>query len=162
TADHGEAFMEHGFIEHTACLHGEVLRVPLIICGPGLDRAKRIRAKVRSIDIMPTLLDVCGITPRNEIFGVSLLPWITGKSSHDLLAASETERRGGQTALSDGRYKIIRQHSENRFELYDIAADRAETTDLAATSPEVLDMMKWKLRSWEHDIASCAERYWSD
>jgi arylsulfatase A-like enzyme len=162
TADHGEAFMEHGFMEHTACLHGEVLRVPLIVCGPGLDKGKRIKAQVRSIDIMPTLLDLCGIAPQNEIFGVSLLPWMRGRASHDLLAASETERGGGQTALSDGHYKIIRQNRENRFQLYDIAADRAERNDLAATSPEILCAMKSKLGTWEHDITSCADRYWSD
>ena len=162
TADHGEAFMEHGFMEHTPCLHGEVLRVPLIVCGPGLDRGKRIKSQVRSIDIMPTLLDLCGIASKNEIQGVSLLPWIKGLASDDLLAVSETERGGGQTALSDGHYKIIRKNAENSFRLYDIVADRDERNDLAVSCPEILNAMKAQLSLWERDVTSCADRYWSD
>jgi len=162
TADHGEAFMEHGFIEHTGCLHGEVLRVPLIMCGPGLDKGKRIASQVRSIDIMPTLLELCAITPRKEIHGVSLLPWLKGKANDHLLAASETERGGGQTALSDGRFKLIQKKAENRFQLYDINADRDEKNDLAGTCPDRVSVMKSKLNLWMQEVNLCADRYWSD
>jgi arylsulfatase A-like enzyme len=162
TADHGEAFMEHGYVEHTSCLHSEVLRVPLILLGPKLQRGQRIRSQVRSIDIMPTLLDLCGLTPGAEIQGVSLLPWITGNVSTHLLAASETERGGGQIALTDGRYKVIRRNTDNRMQIYDLVRDPEEKNDIAATCPKVRVAMESQLARWQSEATACADRYWSE
>jgi arylsulfatase A-like enzyme len=162
TADHGEAFMEHGYVEHTGCLHNEVLRVPLILSGPGLPRGRRLGSQVRSLDVMPTLLDLCGLAPKAEIQGVSLLPWITGDEGPDLMAASETERGGGQVALTDGRYKVIRKNAENRLQLYDLGSDSGEKNDLADSCPNIRKAMESQLAAWEKEVAACAERYWSD
>jgi len=162
SADHGEAFMEHGYVEHTACLHSEVLRVPLILTGPGLPRGRRIPAQIRSIDIMPTVLRLCGLQPQAKTQGVSLLPWITGDVNTDLLAASETERGGGQVAVSDGRFKIIRQNADRRHYVYDVRADVDETTDISMSCPGITEMMEFQLEAWQEEVAHLADRYWSD
>jgi len=162
TADHGEAFMEHGYIEHTASLHGEVTRVPLIIVGPKLPRGLRIKTQARSIDIMPTLLDLCGLAPGAEIQGTSLVSWITGGAHTDLLAASETERRGGQTAISDGSYKLIQTNAPSRLQLYHLTVDPKETNDIAVSSQGIRVAMESQLAAWKKEVLSCANRYWSD
>ena len=162
TADHGEAFMEHGFIEHTECLYGEVLRVPLILIGPRLGRGKRIKSQVRLLDVMPTLLDLCGLASQAELQGRSLLSRIQDEPGNDLLAVSETERGGGQTALSDGQHKIIKRRADNRVELYDLAADPQEATNIAPGDPETRSAMEARLSSWEGEMRFWADRYWSD
>ena len=162
TADHGEAFMEHGFIEHTECLYSEVLRVPLILIGPRLGRGKRIKPQVRLLDIMPTLLDLCGLAPEAELQGRSLLSRIRDEPGNDLLAVSETERGGGQTALSDGHHKIIKRRLDNRVELYDLTVDPQEATNLAPGDPETRSAMEARLSSWEGEMRFWADRYWSD
>jgi arylsulfatase A-like enzyme len=162
SADHGEAFMEHGYVEHTACLHSEVVRVPLIVVGPGLPQGRRVRSQVRSIDIMPTVLDLCGLYPKEKIQGVSLLPWITAHANGDLVSGSETERGGGQTALSDGRLKIIRKSTDKSFQVYDVLADVHEKNDISESYPDIREAMKSKLAAWENEVAFCAGQYWSE
>jgi arylsulfatase A-like enzyme len=162
TADHGEAFMEHGFVEHTECLYGEVLQVPLILVGPGLGGGRRIKSQARLIDIMPTLLELGGLSPQADIQGASLLPWIAGNVSNNLIAASETERGGGQVAISDGLHKLIKRKSDGRMEVYDLAADPKEKSNIAVTEPGALAKMENLLASWLRETKFRADRYWSD
>jgi arylsulfatase A-like enzyme len=162
TADHGEAFMEHGFVEHTECLYGEVLQVPLLLIGPGLEAGRRVKSQARLIDVMPTLLDLAGLVPQADVQGVSLLPWINGIVNNNLIAASETERGGGQVAISDGRHKLIQQRSGGRAELYDLAADPRETANIAESDPEARAKMEDFLQSWEREVKYRADQYWSD
>jgi len=73
TSDHGEAFMEHGYMEHGRTLHEEVLRVPLLFWSPGLvATGRRVPGPVGVIDVMPTLLDLVGLPVPRGIGGVSL------------------------------------------------------------------------------------------
>lgn len=162
TADHGEAFQEHGFVEHTECLYGEVLQVPLILVGPGMEKGLRIKSQVRLIDIMPTLLDLCGLSPQKDIQGISLLPWITGTVKNDLIAASETERGGGQVAISDGHHKLIKHKAEGRVEVFDLVADPKETTEIGSTNPEVRAKMEGLLSSWDRETRYRSDKYWTD
>jgi len=162
TADHGEAFLEHGFVEHTECLYGEVLQVPLILVGPGLSGGRRIKPQVRLIDVMPTLLELAGLRPQADVQGVSLLPWISGKATNHLVAASETERGGGQIAISDGHHKLIQQRTSGRTEIYDLVADPEEKADMAADNPAVRARMEDLLASWEREAKYRADQYWSD
>jgi len=56
TADHGDAFDEHGYYTHPRQLHDPLLRVPLIVSAPGSKRGKRIATPVSTLDIVPTIL----------------------------------------------------------------------------------------------------------
>lgn len=162
TGDHGEAFCEHGTMEHTECIYNEVLQVPLIITGPGLPVGRRIPSQVRSLDIMPTLLDLCGLVPPQNIQGVSLNPWILGRRHDHLLAVTETERRGGQKAIQDGRQKLIQMAGGGRTELYDLTTDPGEKTDLSASSKELRVRMEEALASWEYQVERLRLHYWSE
>lgn len=161
TGDHGEAFGEHGILEHTECIYNEVLRVPLILCGPDLPAGTRISSQARSIDIMPTLLDLCGRMSPPNIEGVSLVPWIKGQRQDHLVAVTETERRGGQVAIQDGRYKLIQKKGEGGIELYDLVSDPNENTDISKTQPQLLSMMEEALASWEYQMEKLRQDYWS-
>ncbi|MFC5973416.1 sulfatase [Halomarina salina] len=59
TADHGDAFGEHGYYEHPRYLHDEITHVPLLIHSPGTP-GRTISTPVSTIDIVPTILDAIG------------------------------------------------------------------------------------------------------
>ena len=56
TADHGEEFLDHGYVEHAWRLYWESLHIPLIFWAPGLFAPQRIQERVSLVDIKPTLL----------------------------------------------------------------------------------------------------------
>jgi arylsulfatase A-like enzyme len=60
-SDHGEAFDEHGSLGHGPAMYDEVLRVPLIVRGPGIAQSRRVEAPVSFVDLMATLLDWVGL-----------------------------------------------------------------------------------------------------
>jgi arylsulfatase A-like enzyme len=60
-SDHGEEFLEHGFIGHGWSLYDELLRVPLLVAGPGLPAGRVVREPVGLVDLLPTLAGLAGI-----------------------------------------------------------------------------------------------------
>jgi len=76
TADHGENFGEHGLARHRFGLYDSLLHVPLIISHPSL-ASGRIRHKgtVSTIDILPTILSLCGLGASDDIQGKTLFPF---------------------------------------------------------------------------------------
>ena len=61
TADHGQEFLDHGFVEHAWTLYDESIHVPLIFWRPGLFAPGRIAERVSHADMLPTLLDLAAI-----------------------------------------------------------------------------------------------------
>ncbi|MDD5306265.1 MAG: sulfatase [Deltaproteobacteria bacterium] len=79
TADHGEAFSEHGEWTHGAELWEEIIRVPLVVAGPGV-ATKRIARATSLIDLFPTILDLFGAAVPAGTHGRSLVPdWVAGQ-----------------------------------------------------------------------------------
>jgi len=74
TADHGEAFWEHGKRGHGWLISDEVLRVPLIIRAPGgISAGRRVERPVRLLDVAPTVLELLGVPVPEQFHGRSLL-----------------------------------------------------------------------------------------
>lgn len=71
TADHGEEFGEHGSRYHYT-LHGEVMRVPLIIKGPGIE-PRTDAQPAQQIDFLPTVLALAGVEAPAGLPGHNLL-----------------------------------------------------------------------------------------
>jgi arylsulfatase len=79
TSDHGEEFLEHGSASHGYTLFEEAIRVPLVMHAPGLLAPARVRQQVRSIDVLPTLLELIGLAPGDDVQGRSLVPLMQGR-----------------------------------------------------------------------------------
>jgi arylsulfatase A-like enzyme len=92
TSDHGEAFFDHRGWGHGQDLYNEALRVPLIIKFPGSKYSgRKLNGIVRSIDIMPTILEELGSSfPVQELDGRSLHPVLAGREQGDRTFLSET------------------------------------------------------------------------
>lgn len=142
--DHGESLGERGERDHGIFIYENVLRVPLIIRAPGLTPA-RAGEVVRLTDVMPTILDLVDVpAPATDLDGVSLVPLMSGRSmTRDLEAFAESvqpERLGWSAlgALRVGRFKVI---DAPRPELYDLASDPFELTNIYADRRAVADAM---------------------
>lgn len=85
TSDHGEQFFEHGGKGHRIDLYDEVLRIPLVIRGPGIRKGLVVPSHARLFDVMPTLLELCDLPPVADVFGVSLVPLLEGERPAELL-----------------------------------------------------------------------------
>jgi arylsulfatase A-like enzyme len=132
TSDHGEALCEHGMFEHGHSLHREVTHIPLIVMSPGLPEGRTVSQYVRTIDILPTILDI--VHENDSLLtvaqGKSLLPLITGELSN-LPVFSEAMLYGGtERSLISGIHKLMYDQQEDRYALYDVAEDPGETLDL--------------------------------
>ena len=64
TSDHGEEFLEHGGYLHARTLYNEVLRVPLVMAGPGIPPSTRVDRTTDHADFYATLLDYLRIEAR--------------------------------------------------------------------------------------------------
>lgn len=78
TSDHGEEFLDHGYLLHKQRGFEELARVPLIVRFPGGEfGGRRVPGLAAMVDLMPTILDIVGIAANPEVQGRSLLPAIT-------------------------------------------------------------------------------------
>ena len=90
-ADHGESLGDHGEFTHGVFLYDSTMHIPLIAAGPGVPAAKVIAQQVRSIDVMPTIVEYLGLSPGSQAQGTSLLPAVLeGKSPVSSFAYMET------------------------------------------------------------------------
>jgi len=145
TADHGEEFGEHGKIGHGQSLRETLVRIPLIVSGPGL-RASRTRAPASLVDLFPTLLDALGRPLPDATSGRSLRAALAGDAGPEVpLFAERRDLKGRvhEVAVRLGSWKLVR-----RWKLRDEAA--ATLVPASAVSlPSVGSVLKVKLADEE-------------
>jgi choline-sulfatase len=136
--DHGESLNEHGEVTHAIFVYESVLRVPMIVWWPGHLVPARVAPPVRGIDLAPTLLDLAGMPALAGAQGQSLLPLARGGPQGPASAYSESYfplffmNWAPLRAIQDDRWKFIDAPAP---ELYDLAADPHERSNLAAREP---------------------------
>jgi len=137
-ADHGESLGEHGERSHGVFIYDVTMRVPWIIRTPGLRHAVSDDL-VRLIDLAPTMLDLVSVAGPPEFEGRSLVPAIGGRSPDvpaaylEAMDANITRNWAPMTGVVNGTYKLIDVPIP---ELYDLASDGKETTNLFSREPE--------------------------
>jgi len=127
--DHGEGLGEHQEDTHGIFLYDATTHVPLIMkLANGHEAGKTVEAQVRTIDIMPTILDMLAVATPRKLDGSSLGPLLAGAETTSRIALAETEYplRFGWAPLRSVRtdgFKFIEAPSP---ELYDLRQDAAE------------------------------------
>jgi arylsulfatase A-like enzyme/Tfp pilus assembly protein PilF len=157
-ADHGESLGAHGEDTHGVFLYDETIHVPLLIKLPeGQPAAKpatlRAAAKVRLVDIAPTLLEIATIPVPSQMPGQSLLRIAKaggGGGDQPVYSRSDLPQRGfGWSPLESwraGKYLYIRAPKP---ELYDLTADSGAVHNLAQSSKATLDTMAAQLDNFD-------------
>jgi arylsulfatase A-like enzyme len=173
-SDHGENFNPDHLKsnEGNPCgSHGETLydcelKIPLIMTGAGISSAGMfIDEQVRTVDILPTVLDILHIETEQNFRGRSLLPIIKGKKLPVAIAYSEGVRATNATicnkySIRTNNYKLIRNviglknSSLPEYELYDLDRDPDERTNLTDKLPSVLNNLIRIMSAIRKDIIS--------
>ncbi len=147
TADHGEEFFEHAGFEHGHAMWEEIIRVPLIIWGPGV-RAGREASPVSLVDVMPTLLEWIDVPVVADLEGVSLWPNLaTGAtiSQRTLLADGILYGRP-ETMIQRWPLKVVVSEQLRPLRVTDLSVDPEERHNLLDTQPNVADPLVAHLR----------------
>ena len=130
--DHGEGLGEHHEDTHGIFLYDSTTHVPLIVKLPGARGAGTVvTAQVRTLDIMPTLLELATAAAAQKTDGESLEPYFDGKSEAARPAFGETDYplRFGWAPLRSVRSEGFKFIEAPRPELYDLPLDPAEMTN---------------------------------
>ena len=161
TADHGEAFGEHGGYSHTQTFHDEMLHVPLIVSFGGDSRAMTHDELVGLADLTPTIVDYAGGEQANSFVGHSLRPLLDGEGDwpreHVVGDWADGNRGGGERrfAYRDHRWKYIERGDGHV--LYDLAADPGEHENVADGHSEVCERLHSVLDEHRERIAASAD-----
>ena len=130
--DHGEGLGEHHEDTHGIFLYDSTTHVPLIVKLPGGRGASTsVTEQVRTLDIMPTLLELARAPAPQKRDGESLDPYFAGKSEASRPAFGETDYplRFGWAALRSVRSENFEFIEAPRPELYDLQFDAAELSN---------------------------------
>jgi arylsulfatase A-like enzyme len=159
--DNGLAVGQHGLMgkqnnyEHS-------IRVPLIMCGPGIPQNEKRDAFVYLLDLYPTLCELIGIEVPTSVEGKSLVPAIkdSGEKIRDSLFFAYEEF---QRSVRTDRFKLIEYvvRDKRHTQLFDLDNDRWETQNLAENVDhrETVDELRRKLYSWR-DLWDDRDSHW--
>lgn len=138
-------------------------RVPFFLQWPngGIIKGKDISTITSYIDVMPTIIDLCGISTTIPFDGRSLKPLIYSQSQSwpDRILFTDTQRgeflmKWKKFAVMTDRWRLVGKH-----ELYDISKDPAEKINIAADHPEVLEKLLAAYDLWWNDVSEDSKYY---
>ena len=156
-SDHGESLGEHGEYSHGVFLYDSTLRIAFLLAGPGVPPGLRVPQQARTIDLLPTILELMGAPAPAAVEGASLVPLFHGKDAGTAISYAETlypkinlgwaELRGIRT----NQWKYIRAP---RPELYDLNRDPLESKNVLAEHPSEVRMLEARLDAASHSAKS--------
>lgn len=141
--------------------------------GGGVAGGRRIQSPVPNVDILPTLLELAGIAPPRDLDGLSLAPALRGEAEADpARPVFGIYHNSGIRSVRVGRWKLIRNFSAEPYaenppatlakrkplhprpplELYDLATDPHELTNLAEHHPTTVRSLDAHLVNWMHAV----------
>jgi arylsulfatase A-like enzyme len=152
--DHGENMTEHDAWFDHAGLYDSVTHVPVILWAPGRIPPVESSAMVVLADLLPTVLDVAGLPPVGGIDGRSLVPLIHRQTDRhrDKVFLSESTWQAAR-GIRTPSWKLIRYltptiYGRDGIELYRLADDPHEQTNVADVHPEVVRALVGELDAW--------------
>jgi arylsulfatase A-like enzyme len=150
TADHGDAFGEHGYYTHPRYLHESLIHVPLLVSMPG-DEPRRFERPVSTLDIVPTVLDWTGTS--HSLPGASLLSdgrvSVEGHSDVAFATAAGEDKHDGirRFAARSSRWKAhLEQEIESgslvETEVFDLETDPGEQNPVESPDGQAADLVE--------------------
>jgi arylsulfatase A-like enzyme/Flp pilus assembly protein TadD len=156
-SDHGESLGEHGEYSHGVFLYDSTLRIAFLLAGPGVPPGLRVPQQARTIDLLPTILELLSAPSPAGVEGASLVPLFSGKDAGTAVSYAETlypKINLGWTelrAMRTNQWKYIRAP---RPELYDLSRDPMESRNVLAEHPSEVRMLEARLDAASHSPKS--------
>jgi arylsulfatase A-like enzyme len=161
--DNGLAVGRHGLMGKQS-LYDHSVRVPLVMCGPGVPKGARRNAFCYLIDIFPTLCDLSGLDAPETAEGLSLLPAMRHADERirgSLLYAYRHLHRG--VRIGDAKLIEYVVDGERTTQLFDLATDPLEMENLAeqpGSAGRVAELRR-ELRRWRDEFDDPCSEFWS-
>ncbi|MBQ2751416.1 MAG: sulfatase-like hydrolase/transferase [Oscillospiraceae bacterium] len=166
TGDNGLAIGQHGLMGKQN-IYDHSVHVPLVMCGPGIEKGQRNENFVYLLDIFPTLCELCGMEIPASVDGKSFAPMFSDagyKTRNELYLAFQSRIRG----VMDERYKLIEYRTDDLklTQLFDLKNDPWEKNnfydiagyeDIAANLREKLFALR---DEWEDESTIFGQQYW--
>lgn len=152
TSDHGDEFLEHGQTLHRGTLYDELVKIPLILyCPSALPRGKAIEWLTRSVDVLPTVLELLTLPKPDSLDGTSLVSVIDGSAADDVSEAYMANLTN--QGLRTKKWKFIRDHFADTIELYDLESDPKEAVNLVESQKQITEDMFARLQIYNEAFA---------
>jgi arylsulfatase A-like enzyme len=141
------------------------VRVPLIVRWTGHIKAEQTsEVPFISTDWTPTLLSLAGVKSETKFDGIDMSELLLRNKApppralywHQPHYMNQGSRPCG--AIRDGSWKLIEHYENGACELYDLARDQGEETDLAAREPARVADLRGKLEKWRRDVGAQENR----
>lgn len=129
TADHGLAVGRHGLVGKQN-LYEHSVRVPFVVVGPKATAGERIPAPIYLQDVMPTVLDLAGVSKPEHVEFHSVLPLVEKKQTNSNYSAIYGAYLELQRMVQADGFKLLVYPKAKRIRLYNTAADPFEQHDL--------------------------------
>lgn len=124
------------------------IRTPMIACWPGTIKRGMVSNHISAFwDLMPTAVEIAGVSAPEKTDGISFLPTLLGEKqkTHEYIYW-EFNEQGGKQAVLKGDWKLVKLDlfapEKTRFELYDLKNDPTEQNNIVEKYPEILDEIK--------------------
>jgi choline-sulfatase len=152
TADHGEAFGEHGVWAHAVDLHDEAIRVPLILRSARQYRGGiKIDVQTGHVDLLPSIAELAGAVDQQHREGLSLRELIekgrrtrkpgTTLPAGVLLSESTLREALTQKSLRTVSWKMLVEPATGQIRLYDLIDDPGETRNIWGRRTPLVDSL---------------------
>lgn len=159
-ADHGEAFWQHGRTGHSGVPYEEECRVPLLIRIPGWE-PRRVKEPVELVDLLPTLLDLCGVPyDPEEVVGRSLRPYLEGATppADRWIHSRSNQLADVSYAIRRGPHKWLHRTRNQREEFFDLEVDPGEQQNLLAKPDPPVALAREHADRWAAWLEECRIR----
>jgi len=159
-SDHGEGFLEHGSVLHGETQYDELLRVPLMLRGPGVPKGERYAQAVSLIDLVPTVFSLLGLSEPEQGFhwdGMDLSRlWrsaetaifdervLFSEADHHYLEEPDLFRSARHKGM-----KLILDRRTQKTLLFDLSTDPGEHEDVSEQHPEVVAFLREQLEVFD-------------
>ncbi len=143
TADHGESFTKNKITHGGPFLHQPLIHVPLLVHLPGQTNGKRVPFFAGQVDLLPTVMDLLNLPIPKWTEGESLkAAMLEGRPTSrpkfsfylELDSRFAPPSKGTVAVMQDG-WKLVRHLATGKEELYHLAVDSKETSDLSSSNP---------------------------
>ena len=160
TSDHGDCLNDHGHSQKWT-MYEQSVRVPALVCGPGIGSGLHIDDLVSLMDLGPTVLELAGVDVPGWMEAKSLRPYLSGETAaiRDRVFSEHAndkilEKTEYMTMIRKGAWKLVHFVDSDEGQLFQLDTDPREVDNrwddpLCAETKRslLLDLLNWRIQS---------------